>query len=82
MLVSTHIDYRRPIRLFDRPVGRMWMSAVSRARWTVQAEILLNGQLAAVAVQVGGFVSLETLRPIRLPGELRSRFLQEWGDQE
>src|SRR6476661_8571171 len=53
VLASTRIEYRRPIRLFDHPVGRMWMSDVSRARWTVHAEILLDGQPAAVAVQVG-----------------------------
>jgi acyl-CoA thioester hydrolase len=80
VLVSTHIEYRRPLRLFDRPVGRMWMSAVTRARWTVEAEILLDGQPAAMALQVGAFVSLTTLRPIGLPAELRSKFLQQASD--
>jgi acyl-CoA thioester hydrolase len=81
VLVSTRIEYRRPVRLFDQPIGRMWMSDVSRARWTVEAEILLDGQPAAVAMQIGAFVSLATLRPIAIPVELRAKFLQVAGDE-
>jgi acyl-CoA thioester hydrolase len=77
VLVSTQIHYRRPVRLFDRPVGRMWMDDLTRARWTVHAEVLLDGQPAATAVQVGAFVSLETLRPVSIPAELRDRFVEQ-----
>jgi acyl-CoA thioesterase FadM len=55
---------------------------VTRARWTVEAEILLDGQPAAIAVQVGAFVSLTTLRPIGIPAELRARFLRQAGGSE
>ena len=37
ILASTQIQYLRPTRLFDRPHGRMWMSAATRVRWTLQA---------------------------------------------
>ena len=77
VLASTQIEYRRPIRLFDAPVGRMWMSEAGRVKWTVRAEILLDGQPAAIASQTGAFVSLSTLRPVALPEELAAKFRQQ-----
>jgi acyl-CoA thioester hydrolase len=74
VLASTRIEYRRPIRLFDRPLGRMWMTQAGRVRWTVEAEILVDGQAAATAVQTGAFVSLTKLRPVPLPEALRVQF--------
>jgi acyl-CoA thioester hydrolase len=79
ILVSTQIQYLRPTRLFDRPHGRMWMSAASRARWTLEAEIRVEGQVVATAVQTGAFVNLVTLRPIPLPGALMRQFAQQSG---
>jgi acyl-CoA thioester hydrolase len=57
VLASTHIEYRRPIYLFDQPVGRLWMSRAERVRWTLEAQIVLDGRPAATAVQTGAFVS-------------------------
>src|SRR5207253_8763934 len=74
ILASTQIEYRRPIRLFDRPVGRMWMRKAGRVRWTLEAEIVVEGQPAATALQTGAFVELATLRPMRLPAALRRGF--------
>jgi acyl-CoA thioester hydrolase len=81
ILASTRIEYRRPIRLFDRPLGRMRMTQAGRARWTVEAEIMVEGQPAATAVQTGAFVSLATLRPVPLPEALRVQFNRSQRDQ-
>jgi acyl-CoA thioester hydrolase len=74
VLASTHIEYRRPIYLFDQPVGRLWMSRAERVRWTLEAEIVVEGRVAATAVQTGAFVSRETQRPVPLPEPLRVNF--------
>lgn len=74
VLVKTEIEYKRALRLGDKPVGRMWMAEVTRARWTVQAEITVDGNAAARATQVGCFVNMSTGRPISLPEPLRT----EW----
>jgi acyl-CoA thioester hydrolase len=66
---STHIEYKRPLRLLDQPIGRMWLADLGRVRWKVQAEIELNGQVVTKAEQTGAFVSLATLRPITPPLE-------------
>ena len=51
-------------------VGRLWISNLGRIKWTVQAEIITNNQIAAKAIQMGAFVSLDNNRPIPIPEEL------------
>lgn len=72
VVASTHIEYKRPLRLLDEPVGRMWLEDLGKIRWTVRAEIELNGQIVTKAEQTGAFVSLATLRPIEPPLEFSS----------
>ena len=42
ILETTTVNYRLPLRLFEEPRGSMWISKLSRARWEVQAEFVLN----------------------------------------
>jgi acyl-CoA thioester hydrolase len=74
ILTRTEIDYRWPLRFGDGVVGRMWVSGVTRVRWTVEAEIVVGERLAASAHQQGYFASLETLQPVRTPAP----FLAAW----
>jgi acyl-CoA thioester hydrolase len=68
-LASTEIQYKRALRLFDRPVGKMWIADVGRLRFTVQAEINCDMKLTTIATQVCFFVNPETLRPVAIPNE-------------
>ncbi|MEH2158187.1 acyl-CoA thioesterase [Nostoc sp.] len=76
ILAGTEIAYKRPIKIVDRVIGRLWLSNLGRLKWTVQAEILSNNELAAVATQKGGFVSLQNNRLIPIPEELQKKYLQ------
>jgi acyl-CoA thioester hydrolase len=71
VLTRTEIDYRRPLRFGDQPIGTMWVTNLSRIKWTIEAEIMVGEQQHATAKQSGYFASLETLRPIRIPPILR-----------
>lgn len=53
------------------------MSNLGRLKWTVQAEILSNNELAAVASQKGVFVSLKNSRPIPIPEELHKKYFED-----
>jgi acyl-CoA thioester hydrolase len=75
ILLSTEIQYRRALRLFDEPVGVMWLVGLSGARWTLGAEISADGALCATARHECAFVNTASLRPIRLP----DAFLQALG---
>ncbi len=79
VLVSTQIDYKRPVQIFDRVLARMWVSELARARWTLRAEFIANEALAALATQVGVFVDKSTMRPVAVPEDLRARFVRESG---
>lgn len=74
VLEKTEITYHRPLRLFDHAVGRMWVSALGKARWEVRAEICRGEMVAATARQTGYFVDLEKYRPIRIPAILRDKW--------
>ncbi len=73
-LMHTEIDYLAPVRFPDIVTGRMWLAEHGRSKWDLAAEFESQGtgQLVARAKQTGVFVSLETLRPVRLPEEYRS----------
>jgi acyl-CoA thioester hydrolase len=72
-LMRTEIDYLAPVRFPDIVTGRMWLAEHGRSKWDLAAEFESQGtgQLVARAKQTGVFVSLETLRPVRLPEEYR-----------
>lgn len=76
IIAGTEIEYKRPIKLTDQVIGRLWASNLGRLKWTVTAEILANNQLAAVATQTGAFVSLHNGRPIPIPEGFKQKYLK------
>jgi acyl-CoA thioester hydrolase len=70
-LMHTEIDYLAPVRFPDLVTGRMWMAEHSRSKWVLAAEFKsqTTDRLVARAKQIGVFVALKTLRPVRLPEE-------------
>lgn len=73
-IVQTKIDYKQPIRLADKPIGRMWIKTMQAVRWSVDAEIAVNGKVAAFGEQVGIFVDLQNNKPIRMPEGLKQKY--------
>jgi acyl-CoA thioester hydrolase len=73
-LMRTEIDYLAPVRFPDVVKGSMWLAAHGRSKWEVAAEFQSQraGQFVARARQIGVFIALETLRPVRLPEEYRT----------
>lgn len=78
ILTETQIEYKQQIKLFDRVIGRLWISNLGRLKWTVQVEIITNNNnLAAKATQMGAFVSLQNNRPIPIPEELLQKYVDQ-----
>ena len=76
VVMSTHIEYKRPVAMFDQPVGHMWIKSFEKVRWINEAAIVVGSKVVAQATQIGVFVRLDSKRPIPLPAELRRRFEQ------
>lgn len=74
VLVSTNIEYKRPIRLFDAVIGKMWIKELGNARIVIGAEFLSNAEISTAATQVTVFVSAATMRPLPIPQHLRDKF--------
>ena len=72
ILLSTRIDYRRPVMITDPLVGRMRVAGLSRVRWRLAAEFTVGGTVHAEAEQQGLFMRLSTRRPIAIPEPIRS----------
>ena len=73
-LMHTEIDYLAPVRFPDVITGQMWLAEHGRSKWELAAQFKSQAmnQLVARAKQVGAFVALDTLRPVRLPEEYKS----------
>ena len=69
---STAIEYKKALKVFDRPVGKMWMSQIGRLKCTLQAEIYHRDELVASATQTGLFINLANMRPMAVPKELNA----------
>jgi acyl-CoA thioester hydrolase len=73
-IVQTKINYKQPIKISDFPKGKMWVEAMESLRWTVNAEIVVNGKVAALGQQVGIFIDLQNNKPIRMPEGLQQKY--------
>jgi YbgC/YbaW family acyl-CoA thioester hydrolase len=74
IIASTHIEYKRAIKLFDKPKARMWISEIGSASLTIECEITVAGQLTTTARHVGVFVEFSTGKPVRLPAVCKQKF--------
>lgn len=82
VLIRTEIEYRRPIRLFDSPVGTCYVSSVGPVRIVMSADFIVEGEVVAEAKQTGCFFNMKRQRPVKLPAaflEQYDRFLKEGG---
>ncbi|MEM7759806.1 MAG: thioesterase family protein [Cyanobacteria bacterium P01_A01_bin.40] len=76
IIASSKIEYKKALRIFDRPVGKMWIAQLGKLRCTLQAEIILDSQIVTTATQTGFFINLETMRPMAIPQELTAMYRQ------
>ena len=71
ILLSTRINYRRPVTIADPLVGRMRVARLTRVRWRLAADFSVNSTVHAEAEQEGLFMRLSTRRPIAIPEPIR-----------
>src|SRR3990172_2178129 len=74
VVMRTSIEYKKPVRLFDRLTGAMWASEMGNVKGILSAEFSVKGDTVATAEQTGLFVKLNSGRPVAFPQELREQF--------
>jgi acyl-CoA thioester hydrolase len=73
VLAETNIQYKRPLRMFDKPIAYMWVAGFGGVRWTLGAEFVLDGVVTTAATQTTVFVDSQTMRPVPPPEHLVAR---------
>lgn len=76
VIASHHIQYKKPIKLFDKPHGLMFVTKLGHATMTLRGELRVQDQLTTVVEHVGVFIDLASGKPIRVP-ERCSRIFRE-----
>ncbi|MBE9215121.1 acyl-CoA thioesterase [Plectonema cf. radiosum LEGE 06105] len=76
VIAKTQIEYKRPIKLFDRIIAKMWISQLGKVKVTMEAEFISNNVIAATAMQTGSYINSQNNRPVRLPEELLQKYSQ------
>jgi acyl-CoA thioester hydrolase len=56
VLSKTEISYKRAVKFGDRPVGRMHLELVSKLRWRISCEFVVDGVVTTHAIQEGCLV--------------------------
>jgi acyl-CoA thioester hydrolase len=74
ILLSTQIEYRRPVTIADRLLGRMRVAGLGRVRWRLCAQFTVADTVHAEAEQQGLFMRLSTRRPVAIPEPIRRRY--------
>ncbi len=82
ILARTEIEYRYPLTIYDKPVGRVWVERLERARWHVAFEIEAGGRLHCVGKQTGYFYDIERQRPIPTPEDLKRQYEEALAESE
>jgi acyl-CoA thioester hydrolase len=76
VLLSTTIDYKWPIYMFEKPKGMLWISGFTRTTFKIEAEICVDGRICAKATQTCVFINKKTNRATRLPEAVLSKLKQ------
>ena len=74
VLVSSEVHYRKPIKLFDKPTGYMWIERLGGATMEFCGEFRVGEMLATTVKHTGVFVDPVTMKPIKLPAKIVSKF--------
>ncbi|HEY9713127.1 MAG TPA: thioesterase family protein [Chroococcales cyanobacterium] len=76
IIAATEIQYKRAVKLFDRPIGHMWIESLSAASMRFHGEIVVNGEVTTRAFHTGVFVDVTSGRPRRMPQVVIQKFRQ------
>lgn len=79
ILYETSAKYKRPVTIFDAPEGRLWVSSLTKSRWTVDIEISVEEKPVCCGRQTGYFYDLAKKRPVRIPTALLESWRNERG---
>ncbi len=76
ILAKTEIEYKYPVRINDKLIGRVWIHSLGKAKWAAKFEIVSETRTHCIGTQTGYFFDLKKNRPIPVPNRLRWAYEQ------
>lgn len=67
ILMRTEVDYKAPLTIHDKPIGRCWLVKTSKLKWELEFEIISNHKVHCEGYQKGGFYNVVTKKIAPLP---------------
>ncbi|HEI5135062.1 thioesterase family protein [Staphylococcus aureus] len=67
ILMKTEAEYKVPVTIHDKPVGRIYLVKVSKMKWVFQFEIVSAHCVHCIGTQTGGFYRLSDKKITSVP---------------
>ena len=67
ILMKTEVEYKVPITIHDKPVGRCWFMKSGRTEWIFKFEIASADRVHCVGYQTGCFYDLDKQKITKMP---------------
>ncbi|MEL6255292.1 MAG: thioesterase family protein [Bacteroidota bacterium] len=74
VLARTEIDYKYPLKIGEKIIGKLWVESFSRAKWIMSFEISSEERVFCMGKQIGYVVDLIRKRPIPMPAGLMEKY--------
>ncbi len=65
VVASTNIEYKKPLHLYEKPVGKMKVDKYERGIWYLSCMVKLNGQIIAKAFQKCVLIDKHTQKMVK-----------------
>ncbi|WP_368488310.1 acyl-CoA thioesterase [Clostridium sp. BJN0013] len=77
ILVKTEIEYKAPLTIYDKPLGKCWVTSMGRSRWEMGFEIYSGETINCLGKQLGCFFDLEKKKLTRVPQNIVLQYNRE-----
>ncbi len=74
VLAKTELEYKYPLTIHDKPVGRVWVAHFGRGKWEMCFEISIGNKIACKGKQTGYVIDTNRMKPIPIPEGLRQQY--------
>lgn len=77
VVASTYLEYKKPLKMLDNVLARMWIESARKTILYLQAEFLRDDQLVAKGTQKVVLFNLKTEKMVSLPKKI-VRIVEEY----
>ena len=82
ILMKTEAQYKAPLTIYDKAVGRCWVVNMTKNRWELELEIISNGKVYCTGRQTGCFYDMGRKRPTLNPQVLYDQYNKEISEKQ